>query len=70
MSLHGKGAIGGVGETMYGRDSGKSVVALQMEAALAAIADAGLGPKDIDGIIAYATKGVRRQAGTAFSPRA
>ena len=58
MSLRDKGAITGVGETAYSRNSGKSVVALQMEAALAAIADAGLTPKDIDGIIAYATSGV------------
>ncbi len=58
MSLREKGAITGVGETAYSRSSGKSVAALQMEAALAAIADAGLGPKDIDGVIAYATSGV------------
>ena len=58
MSLKDKGAITGVGETMYSRNSGKSVVALQMEAALQAIADAGLDPKDLDGIIAYATSGV------------
>jgi acetyl-CoA acetyltransferase len=58
MSLREKGAITGVGETVYSRSSGKSVAALQMEAALAAIADAGLDPKDIDGIIAYATSGV------------
>ena len=58
MAPRDKGAITGVGETAYSRNSGKSVVALQMEAALAAIADAGLTPKDIDGIIAYATSGV------------
>ena len=58
MSLREKGAITGVGETAYSRSSGKSVAALQMEAALAAIADAGLSPKDIDGVIAYATSGV------------
>ena len=58
MSLKDNGAITGIGETAYSRSSGKSVVALQMEAALAAIADAGLGPKDIDGIIAYAASGV------------
>jgi acetyl-CoA acetyltransferase len=58
MSLQGKGAVTGIGETAYSRSSGKSVAALQMEAALKAIADAGLDPKDIDGIIAYATSGV------------
>ncbi len=58
MSLRDKAAITGVGETAYSRNSGRSVVALQMEASLAAIADAGLTPKDIDGIIAYAASGV------------
>jgi acetyl-CoA acetyltransferase len=58
MSLRDKGAVTGVGETAYSRNSGQSVVALQMQASLAAIADAGLSPKDIDGIIAYAPSGV------------
>jgi len=58
MSLRDRGAITGVGETAYSRNSGRSVVALQMEAALAALADAGLRPTDLDGIIAYATSGV------------
>ena len=58
MSLKERGAITGIGETAYSRNSGKSVVALQMEASLAAIADAGLAPTDIDGIIAYAPSGV------------
>ncbi|MSQ71379.1 MAG: transporter [Betaproteobacteria bacterium] len=52
MSLREAGAIVGIGETAYSRRSGKSDVALQMEAALAAIADAGLNPRDIDGILA------------------
>jgi hypothetical protein len=58
MALKERGAITGIGETAYSRNSGKSVVALQMEASLGAIADAGLSPKDIDGIIAYAPSGV------------
>ena len=58
MDLKERGAITGIGETAYSRNSGKSVVALQMEASLAAIADAGLAPTDIDGIIAYAPSGV------------
>jgi acetyl-CoA acetyltransferase len=58
MSLSDTGAITGVGETAYSRQSGKSVVRLQMEASLAAIADAGLSPKEVDGVIAYATSGV------------
>jgi acetyl-CoA acetyltransferase len=58
MSLKEKGAITGVGETAYSRASGKSVLALQLEASLKAIDDAGLTPKDIDGIIAYAPSAV------------
>lgn len=54
MSLKEKGAITGIGETAYSRSSGRSVAALQMEASLKAIADAGLTPKDVDGVIVYA----------------
>ncbi|MDE0808406.1 MAG: transporter [Alphaproteobacteria bacterium] len=49
-----KGAITGIGETAYTRGSGKSDIALQMEASLKAIADAGLKPSDIDGVVPYA----------------
>jgi acetyl-CoA acetyltransferase len=58
MALNERGAITGIGETAYSRRSGKSVVALQMEASLAAIADAGLSPKNVDGIIVYGPSGV------------
>ena len=51
MSLREKAAIAGVGETAYVRGSGKSAFQLQVEASLTAIADAGLTPKDIDGVI-------------------
>jgi len=50
-----KGAITGIGETAYTRGSGKSDTALQMEASLKAIDDAGLSPKDIDGVVPYAS---------------
>ncbi len=53
MSLRDKCAVTGIGETEYSKNSGKSVIALQMEASLKAIADAGLTPNDIDGIIPY-----------------
>ena len=48
-----KCAITGIAETEYSKNSGKSVAALQMEASLKAIADAGLKPTDIDGVIPY-----------------
>ena len=54
-TLFEKCAVSGIGETAYVRGSGKSETALQMEASLKAIADAGLNPKDIDGVIPYAT---------------
>ena len=55
MSLKEQAAISGVGETRYVRGATKSALQLQMEASLAAIADAGLSPKDIDGIIPIGT---------------
>src|SRR4051812_5364595 len=56
MTLRDKVVVSGVGETRYVRapGSGRTPIALQMEAALAAIADAGLSPKEIDGIIPFA----------------
>lgn len=51
MSLNGKAAVTGVGETRYGLRLEQSSFDLQMEAALKAIADAGLHPSEIDGII-------------------
>ncbi|WP_037040963.1 thiolase family protein [Pseudonocardia halophobica] len=43
-------AIVGVGTTPYSRDSGKSEMGLVVDAARAAIKDAGLTAKDVDGI--------------------
>ena len=57
MSLHRQGVISGVGETRYSKASNQSVLALHLEASLAAIADAGLTPKDIDGVIPMAGMG-------------
>lgn len=52
MTLSGKGAVTGIGETDYTRDAGgRSVLALQLEASLKAFADAGLRPGEIDGIV-------------------
>jgi acetyl-CoA acetyltransferase len=52
-ALREKAAISGVGETAYTRGTPKSGLALQLEASLAAIADAGLDPRDIDGVVPY-----------------
>jgi acetyl-CoA acetyltransferase len=59
-------AIVGVGETAYERGSGKSMLALALEAARGAIRDAGLHKEDVDGICAYAavsTEGVQDALG-------
>ena len=53
MSLREKGAITGVGETQYMRGTDRTPLSLQLEASLNAIADAGLKPTDIDGVIPY-----------------
>ena len=49
-TLKGKVAIAGVGSTAVGRVPGKSALELTMDAAEAALADAGLQWKDIDGL--------------------
>lgn len=45
--------IEGVGQTDYTRRSGRSVIQLAMEAILAACRDAGLDPRQIDGVLTY-----------------
>ena len=51
MSLRDRSCVTGIGETAYVRGATKSAFEMQIEASLTAIADAGLSPKDIDGII-------------------
>jgi acetyl-CoA acetyltransferase len=51
MSLRDRSCVTGIGETAYLRGATKSAFELQVEASLKAIADAGLTPKDIDGVI-------------------
>ncbi len=58
MSLKGAAAIVGIGETAYTRRSLRTAEELQFEASLAAIADAGLTPFDIDGVIPVGITGV------------
>jgi acetyl-CoA acetyltransferase len=52
-ALRDKAAISGIGETAYTRGTTRSGLALQLDASLKAIDDAGLSPRDIDGIIPY-----------------
>ena len=51
MTLRDKACVTGIGETAYMRGSPKTAFELQIESSLKAISDAGLTPKDIDGII-------------------
>src|ERR1700752_1186121 len=51
--LREKAAISGAGETAFTGGTPKSGLALQREASLAAIADSGLNPRDIDGVVPY-----------------
>jgi acetyl-CoA acetyltransferase len=44
-------AISGIGSTRFSSNSGRSTLSLAVEASLAAIADAGLRPSDVDGIV-------------------
>lgn len=48
-----KAAVTGIGETAYVRGTDRSALSLQFEACLKAIADAGLRPGDIDGVLPY-----------------
>ena len=52
-NLQDRYCIVGVGETDYSRGSGRSTRALATEAILNALADAGLTPKDVDGMLSY-----------------
>lgn len=51
MSLCDRSCVTGIGETAYLRGATASAFELQVEASLKAIADAGLKPADIDGVI-------------------
>ena len=48
MELSDRCAIAGIGNTAYTRGSTRSTLELHLEAALAALADAGLTPDDVD----------------------
>jgi acetyl-CoA acetyltransferase len=52
-SINDQTAIAGIGWTAFSRDSGTTVLNLAAQASLRAIGDAGLAPRDIDGIITY-----------------
>jgi acetyl-CoA acetyltransferase len=51
--LSGRAAIAGVGATEFSKDSGRSELRLAAEAVRTAIADAGLRPTDVDGLVTF-----------------
>lgn len=51
MTLRDKACVSGIGETVYSRGATASAFEFQVEASLKAIADAGLSPHEIDGVI-------------------
>jgi len=53
--LGGREDIVGIGATEFSKDSGRSEMSLACEAVAAAIADAGLQPSDVDGMVTYST---------------
>jgi len=53
MSLSGRAAIVGIGQTEFSKESGRTEMRLAVEAASAALADAGLSPKDVDGFATF-----------------
>lgn len=52
-TLGGQAAIVGIGATEFSKDSGRSELRLAAEAVSAAIADAGLTPADVDGLVTF-----------------
>ncbi|MFD9904693.1 lipid-transfer protein [Streptomyces sp. NPDC059063] len=51
--LGGQAAIVGIGATEFSKDSGRSELTLAVEAVRAALADAGLDPGDVDGLVTF-----------------
>ncbi len=53
MSLKNKTAIIGIGQTAFSKGLGKSEISIAIESSKKAIADAGLTPADVDGIVRF-----------------
>jgi acetyl-CoA acetyltransferase len=51
--IDGQAAIVGIGATEFSKESGRSELQLSAEATRAALADAGLGPADVDGLVTF-----------------
>ena len=53
MTFSNSVAIAGIGETDYSRNSGRTELALSLQAILAALADAGIEPRTVDGLMKW-----------------
>lgn len=53
MSISGKAAIAGIGQTEFSKESGRTELRLAVEATKAALDDAGIPPKDVDGFVTF-----------------
>jgi acetyl-CoA acetyltransferase len=53
-TIRNKAAIVGIGQTEFSKDSGRSTLHMALEVILEALEDAGLQPKDIDGMVKMA----------------
>ena len=51
--LKDRAAIAGIGATEFSKDSGRSEMRLACEAVAAALADAGIAPADVDGMVTF-----------------
>jgi acetyl-CoA acetyltransferase len=52
-SLRNRAAIAGIGQTEFSKESGRSELQLACEASKAALDDAGLSPRDVDGLVTF-----------------
>jgi acetyl-CoA acetyltransferase len=52
-SLRNRAAIAGIGQTEFSKASGRSELQLACEAGKAALDDAGLSPRDVDGLVTF-----------------
>jgi len=53
ISISGRAAIAGLGATEFSKNSGRTELRLAMEATLAALADAGIDPSEVEGFSSY-----------------
>lgn len=53
QGISGRAAIAGLGTTEFSKNSGRTEIRLAMEATLAALADAGIDPSEVDGFCSY-----------------